>query len=112
MSTTNPSSLIEASALAAPAPVVRWTTGVQVPNDLLETLGPMKSRGWFAVVIMSFFFIVGLVAYIHQLQVGLSATAMTDYFSWGIYIVNFVFFIGISMAGTLISSGLRLTAVP
>jgi Ni/Fe-hydrogenase subunit HybB-like protein len=40
---------------------------------------------------------------------GLSVTAMTDYFSWGIYIINFVFFIGISMAGTLISAILRLT---
>ena len=34
---------------------------------------------------------------------------MTNYFSWGVYIVNFVFFIGISQAGTLISAMLRLT---
>jgi molybdopterin-containing oxidoreductase family membrane subunit len=34
---------------------------------------------------------------------------MSDYFSWGVYIVNFVFFIGISMAGSLISAMLRLT---
>jgi molybdopterin-containing oxidoreductase family membrane subunit len=34
---------------------------------------------------------------------------MSDYFSWGVYIVNFVFFIGISMAGSLISAMLRLS---
>ncbi|MEO6435989.1 MAG: NrfD/PsrC family molybdoenzyme membrane anchor subunit [Tepidisphaeraceae bacterium] len=53
--------------------------------------------------------LAGLTAYIYQLRRGLAATAMTNYFSWGIYIVNFVFFIGISMAGTLISAMLRLT---
>ena len=40
---------------------------------------------------------------------GLAATAMSDYFSWGIYIINFVFFIGISHAGTLVSAILRVT---
>ncbi len=53
--------------------------------------------------------LIALVAWIHQLRHGLATTAMGDYFSWGIYIVDFVFFIGISMAGTLISAILRLT---
>ena len=52
---------------------------------------------------------LGLVAYVRQLRIGLAATAMTNYFSWGVYIINFVFFIGISMAGTFISAMLRLT---
>ena len=34
---------------------------------------------------------------------------MTNYFSWGVYIINFVFFIGISHAGTLVSAILRVT---
>ena len=34
---------------------------------------------------------------------------MTNYFSWGVYIVNFVFFIGVSHAGTLVSAILRVT---
>jgi molybdopterin-containing oxidoreductase family membrane subunit len=34
---------------------------------------------------------------------------MSNYFSWGIYIINFVFFIGISHAGTLVSAILRVT---
>jgi molybdopterin-containing oxidoreductase family membrane subunit len=36
-------------------------------------------------------------------------TGMNDEIIWGIYITNFVFFIGISHAGTLISAILRLT---
>ena len=49
------------------------------------------------------------VAYCYQLAAGLRVTAMRDYISWGVYIANFVFFIGISHAGTLISAILRVT---
>ncbi|MBS1543818.1 MAG: polysulfide reductase NrfD [Bacteroidetes bacterium] len=55
--------------------------------------------------------IVGLVAYIKQLREGLSITAMRDYASWGIYISNFVFFVAISLVGSLITAIFRLTNV-
>lgn len=51
----------------------------------------------------------GLYAYSQQLQKGLIVTGMRDQISWGLYITNFVFFIGISHAGTLISAILRVT---
>lgn len=77
--------------------------------DLIATLGPMGRRqklwlGCFAAVCAW-----GLIAFIHQLRIGLAATAMNNYFSWGVYIINFVFFIGISHAGTLVSAILRVT---
>ena len=50
----------------------------------------------------------GLYAYIHQLRQGLIVTGMRDQTSWGMYITDFVFFIGISHAGTLISAVLRV----
>ncbi len=80
-----------------------------VAADLIATLGPMRTCQKVCVAFLTLITLVGLIAYIHQLLVGLAATAMNNYFSWGIYIVNFVFFIGISMAGTLISAVLRLT---
>jgi molybdopterin-containing oxidoreductase family membrane subunit len=40
---------------------------------------------------------------------GLGVTGMNQPVTWGFYIVNFVFFIGISHAGTLISAILRLS---
>ncbi len=49
----------------------------------------------------------GFVAYIYQWRNGLYATDMRDRISWGLYISAFVFFIGISHAGTLISAILR-----
>ena len=51
----------------------------------------------------------GLYAFIVQLRFGLIGTGMRDQVMWGLYLVNFVFFIGISHAGTLISAILRVT---
>ncbi len=47
--------------------------------------------------------------YSTQLRHGLGVTGLNRPISWGFYIVNFVFFIGISHAGTLISAILRLS---
>ncbi|MBI2855004.1 MAG: polysulfide reductase NrfD [Chloroflexi bacterium] len=51
----------------------------------------------------------GLYAFSIQMRNGLVVTGMRDYILWGLYISNFVFFIGISHAGTLISAILRVT---
>ncbi len=51
-------------------------------------------------------------AYLTQLWNGLQVTGMRNYVSWGMYMTNFVFFIGISHAGTLISAILRVTQAP
>jgi Ni/Fe-hydrogenase subunit HybB-like protein len=47
-------------------------------------------------------------AYLHQYRHGLGVTGLARPIFWGVYITNFVFFIGISHAGTLISAILRL----
>ena len=49
----------------------------------------------------------GVFQYTRQLREGLYVTDMRDRISWGLYITAFVFFIGISHAGTLISAILR-----
>lgn len=51
----------------------------------------------------------GLYAYYVQLRYGLITLGTRDTVVWGMYIVNFIFFIGISYAGTLVSAILRLT---
>lgn len=51
----------------------------------------------------------GVVMYVRQLVYGLGETGMNEPVSWGFYIITFVFFIGISHAGTLISAILRLS---
>jgi molybdopterin-containing oxidoreductase family membrane subunit len=52
---------------------------------------------------------LGVVAYLYQLWDGLGVTGLKRPVYWGVYLANYVFFIGISNAGTLISAMLRLT---
>ncbi len=49
-----------------------------------------------------------IYAYHFQYREGLGVTGLARPIFWGVYITNFVFFIGISHAGTLISAILRL----
>jgi len=51
----------------------------------------------------------GIIAYIVQLRYGLGVTGLRDNFMWGVYITNFVFFIGVSHVGALMSAILRIT---
>ncbi len=45
---------------------------------------------------------VGIAAYSKQLQIGLIATGMQNYVSWGFYIGNFTFFVGVAAAAVLL----------
>jgi molybdopterin-containing oxidoreductase family membrane subunit len=46
--------------------------------------------------------VVGVFAYIHQIQAGLIVTAMRDQVSWGFYISNFTFLVGVAAAAVLL----------
>lgn len=68
------------------------------------------SLGWYVwVALLVGVISLGAMAYLRQLKGGLAVTGMRDTVIWGVYITNFVFFIGISHAGTLISAILRAT---
>ncbi len=67
-------------------------------------------RGFYiSVVVLVAVIVWALYMYITQIRYGLGVTGMNEPVTWGFYIVNFVFFIGISHAGTLISAILRLS---
>lgn len=85
----------------------------QSEQKIIQDLMPQKFgiQGKIWVAVLSLFCIMGIVAYIHQLQKGLVVTSMRDYASWGIYISNFVFFVAISLVGSLITAVLRLSDV-
>ncbi len=59
--------------------------------------------------LMAILFLGGIVAYSIQYKYGLGVTGLNEPSYWGIYIIDFVFFIGISHAGTLISAILRIS---
>lgn len=77
--------------------------------ELLQSVQQTSWRGWLWIGGLIVVCIWGLFAYVVQLIHGLEVTAMREYVSWGLYISNFVFFIGISHVGALMSAILRLT---
>lgn len=56
--------------------------------------------------------IVGGVALYLQISQGHKVTGMRDNVVWGLFIANFIFFIGLSYAGAIISGVLHLMKVP
>ena len=48
------------------------------------------------------FMMLGVYAYFVQIKVGLAATNMSDIVSWGFYIANFTFLVGVAAAAVMI----------
>ncbi len=76
---------------------------------LVTALTATSRRFYLLVAFLIAVIAMGAYAYITQLREGLGVTGMRHYVFWGLYMTNFVFFIGISHAGTLISAILRVT---
>ena len=64
---------------------------------------------WIAVLVLSSLVAAGIYAWVYQVQRGLWVTGLNQKVSWGFYIINCVFFIGISYGGAMTSAILRLT---
>lgn len=79
-------------------------------NQRVADLLPKKFgiQGWLWIGFLSLVIIIGAFAYYRQLKYGLAVTDMHDFTSWGIYISNFVFFVAISLVGSLVSAILKL----
>ncbi len=76
-----------------------------VLNPLRKTTLPF----WAAIAVLGALFAFSMGTLVRQWVLGLGVTGLNRPVYWGIYITNFVFFIGISHAGTLISAILRVT---
>jgi molybdopterin-containing oxidoreductase family membrane subunit len=78
----------------------------KITRDLLPQ--PFGKKGMIWIGFLLIICLLGLFAYIRQLKNGLIVTNMGDFVSWGIYISNFVFFVAISLVGSLVTAILRL----
>jgi molybdopterin-containing oxidoreductase family membrane subunit len=80
-----------------------------IEKDALRPIGKFTpvTRLWIGILMV--IIVWGIAIYIRQIYFGLGTTAMRNYVSWGLYISTFVFFIGISHSGTLVSAILRIT---
>lgn len=55
-------------------------------------------------VVLAVLVAVGLGCWVYQLIVGLSATGMNNGTSWGLYIISFMFFVGLSVGSLAVAS--------
>jgi molybdopterin-containing oxidoreductase family membrane subunit len=67
---------------------------------ILVSKGSKAYYAWvfFLLVLMA----IGAIAYINQLNEGLIVTSMRDQVSWGFYISNFTFLVGVAAAAVLL----------
>lgn len=78
----------------------------QRPN--IEKFG---KRNWMWTIFFLIWITIGAYALYLQIAKGHGITGMRDNVVWGLYIVNFIFFIGLSYAGAIISGLLHLFKV-
>jgi len=84
----------------------------RLPPDERRLLRPLVETGpsfYLIGGVLALVALWGAVAYYLQIRFGLGRTGLNRPEYWGIYIIDFVFFIGISHAGTLISAILRVS---
>lgn len=86
-----------------------FLTSEQITRDLFPQKFGRRGKIWTGTLIL--ICLIGAYAYYRQLKNGLVVTHMRDYVSWGIYISNFVFFVAISLVGSLITAIFRLANV-
>jgi molybdopterin-containing oxidoreductase family membrane subunit len=100
---TPPPALSAAQPHAAPAP-----GDSPINRDLLGVMEGV-SPGYFLLLAVT---LLGVTAaaltWIYQIYIGLGVAGYTHPLFWGVYIVTFVFWVGIAHAGTLISAILYL----
>jgi Ni/Fe-hydrogenase subunit HybB-like protein len=80
----------------------------RMADDLLRPLLRTSWRFYALVAVLAAVVLMGASAWFMQASQGFGVTGITWPVYWGFYVTNFVFWIGISHAGTLISAILRL----
>ena len=80
----------------------------RIGDDLLRPLVETTWRFYALVAVLAGIVLTGVGMWIYQMYAGFGISGITWPIFWAFYVTNFVFWIGISHAGTLISAILRL----
>lgn len=81
-----------------------WEINQAVLQPMFQT-GPLF---WLIVAVLAAVFIWGLYAWVYQIYWGFGVAGINRPVYWGLYIATFIFWVGISHAGTMISAVLRI----
>ncbi len=80
-----------------------------ITDDLTRPLNQTTKSFYMTTFVLGVLVLAGFGAWGYQMYYGIGVAGINWPVAWGFYLVNFVFWIGISHAGTLISAILRLT---
>jgi len=75
----------------------------ELVHEFLSSLRKTSSLSTIWIGVLIAIILVGLTAFVLQFLKGHEITGMRDNVVWGIYIINFIFFVGISYSGAFIS---------
>ncbi len=81
----------------------------EITEDLLRPILETGAGFWATIGICLCFMGWAMFCWAYQIRHGIGVTGYNRTSMWGLYEVNFVFWVGISHAGTLISAILRVT---
>jgi molybdopterin-containing oxidoreductase family membrane subunit len=84
-------------------------TDRQINEELLRSIFVTPLRFWVSATILAMIASLMVISFTFMVIFGLGLTGLNRPVFWGFLITNFVFWVGISHAGTMISSILRLT---
>lgn len=88
------------------------TTFRRLSDDIVRTLNPPGAVYYCTLGVLLAVLAFGVYAFYYQVQTGLGVAGYQHSVQWGVYITNFVFWIGITHSGTLISAVLFLFRAP
>ncbi len=80
----------------------------KLERDVLAAMQRPRPVYWVALVACGLMFVGGLALWFHQMTRGMGVAGIGHPVGWGVYITDFVFWVGIAHSGTLISAVLFL----
>jgi len=85
-------------------------------RELAEEFSPMITKSSYLlkawIILLVTVILIGLYAFYLQVKNGHGVTGMRDNVVWGVYIINFIFFVGLSYSGAFISGILHFFQTP
>jgi len=85
---------------------IEWA---KINGDVLKSLESPRPLFWVILVVALSMFGVGVGCEVYQYQIGMGVANLNNPNVWGLYIATFIFWIGMSHSGTLLSAIACLT---
>jgi len=84
---------------------LKWT---QINEDVIRSMQNPRRSYWISVAVCLSMFFCAILAEIYQYKMGMGGAGLNNPHMWDMYIATFVFWIGMSHAGTLLSAILHI----